>query len=309
MNRERWIDKGDRMHTLDSLKRKIKTADGLQSVVKTMKTLAAVSIRQYELAVASLAQYDRAIAMGFRMLLWNHPFHVEVPFSDQGKGLGAIVFGSDQGMCGQFNEQVCTHAINGLTARSTDQEKWSVLAVGIRAVARLEEAGLAVDATFEVPGSVTAITPMVQELISTIERWRNERELGQILVFYSVRSSAASSRPTTTKLLPFTPEKLARLNRKNWPSRALPMLTMDPNRLFSALTRQYLFVSLFRACAESLASENASRIASMQAAERNIEDRLHDLQMQYHQLRQSSITSELLDVVTGFEALNKEPRV
>jgi F-type H+-transporting ATPase subunit gamma len=78
---------------------------------------------------------------------------------------------------------------------------------------------------------------------------------------------------------------------------------MDWNRLFSSLIQQYLFVSLYRAFAESLASENAGRLASMQAAERNIEDLLEELNSQFQQQRQSSITEELLDIVAGFEAL------
>jgi len=78
---------------------------------------------------------------------------------------------------------------------------------------------------------------------------------------------------------------------------------MEWDGLFSSLIREYLFVSLYRAFAESLASENASRLASMQVAERNIEDRLVDLSAQFHQQRQSSIDEELFDLVAGFEAL------
>jgi F-type H+-transporting ATPase subunit gamma len=69
-----------------------------------------------------------------------------------------------------------------------------------------------------------------------------------------------------------------------------------------ALVREYLFVSLFRACAESLASENASRLAAMQRAEKNIDELLVDLNRAFHRLRQSGIDEELFDVVSGFEA-------
>jgi F-type H+-transporting ATPase subunit gamma len=84
------------------------------------------------------------------------------------------------------------------------------------------------------------------------------------------------------------------------------MFTMDAERLFSALIRQYLFVSLFRACAESLASENASRLAAMRGAERNIGDQLTELTHQFHQKRQMAITEELLDIASGFEALGEQ---
>jgi F-type H+-transporting ATPase subunit gamma len=70
-----------------------------------------------------------------------------------------------------------------------------------------------------------------------------------------------------------------------------------------ALIREYLFISLFRACAESLASENASRLAAMERADRNIGGLLEDLQRTFRRLRQSGIDEELFDVISGFEAL------
>lgn len=74
-------------------------------------------------------------------------------------------------------------------------------------------------------------------------------------------------------------------------------------RTLLALVREYLFVSLFRACAVSLASENASRLAAMQRAEKNIDELLEDLNRTFHRLRQSGIDEELFDVVSGFDAL------
>ena len=70
-----------------------------------------------------------------------------------------------------------------------------------------------------------------------------------------------------------------------------------------ALIGEYVFVSLFRACAESLASENASRLAAMERADKNINDLLEQLHGTFHQLRQSGIDEELFDVISGFEAL------
>jgi len=77
----------------------------------------------------------------------------------------------------------------------------------------------------------------------------------------------------------------------------------DDTTTLRALIREYLFVSLFRACAESLASENASRLAAMQRADKNIDELLEDLNGTFHRLRQSGIDEELFDVVAGFESL------
>jgi F-type H+-transporting ATPase subunit gamma len=69
------------------------------------------------------------------------------------------------------------------------------------------------------------------------------------------------------------------------------------------LIREYLFISLFRACAESLASENASRLAAMERADKNIEELRANLQITFHRIRQAGIDEELFDVIAGFEAL------
>jgi F-type H+-transporting ATPase subunit gamma len=72
-----------------------------------------------------------------------------------------------------------------------------------------------------------------------------------------------------------------------------------------ALIREYLFISLFRACAESLASENASRLAAMERADKNIDELLETLHGTFHRIRQAGIDEELFDVISGFEALSK----
>jgi F-type H+-transporting ATPase subunit gamma len=88
-----------------------------------------------------------------------------------------------------------------------------------------------------------------------------------------------------------------------WPTKNLPEVMGGNIETLRALIREYLFVSLFRACAESLASENASRLVAMQRADKNIDELLENLQGTFHRLRQSGIDEELFDVIAGFEAL------
>lgn len=291
------------MQSLESLKRKTHSAEDLQSVVRTMKTLAAVSIRQYEAAVESLQDYFATVEEGIRMLLWNAPAGaVEMPKPTDGH-TGAIVFGSDQGLCGQFNEQIVAYADESLPDDAPDTCRF--LAVGLRGANGLRDRGRAVDGELSVPGSAGGITPLVQDLLRQVEEWRTEHRLSRVLLFYNRRRTASTFRPHEMQLLP-VPESLRKRTERKWPGRTLPVFTMDQPNLFSALVRQYLFTALFRACAESLAGENASRIASMQSAERNIGELLLDLRTQYNQQRQTGITEELLEVITGFEVLRDQ---
>jgi F-type H+-transporting ATPase subunit gamma len=125
----------------------------------------------------------------------------------------------------------------------------------------------------------------------------------QIHLFYHRSRSMASFEPVSLQLLPLDLAWLHQLERSPWPSPSLPSLILPWESLFSSFIRQYLFVALYRAMVESLASENISRLASMQAAEKNIADRLTELQAEYRSSRQTAITGELLDIVAGFEAL------
>ena len=293
------------MPTLEGLRRQIDTATDLSSVVTTMKTLAAVSIHQYERAVEALADYNRAIELGFQIALTGEPLRLD---ADQPSGkTAAVVFGSDQGMCGQFNEAIVSF-LNTNCEQDGARRSWKVLAIGIRAEGQLLDARWTIEHAYDVPTSASDITNLVQEMLPHIERLRGEADISRLLVFYNRRTSASSFEPLRLQLLPIDSQRLERWRDEPWQSRSLPMFVTERQRLLSRLIGQYLFVSLFRACAESLASENASRIAAMQAAEKNIEERLDGLRGSFNQFRQSAITEELLDVVTGFEALSKGRR-
>jgi F-type H+-transporting ATPase subunit gamma len=295
------------MLTIEDFKKKIQSTEDLQSVVKTMKALAAVNIRQYEKAEESLQDYNRAVEMGLQVVFRNRPDMPILAHRAPKSRLGAIIFGSDQGMCGPLNDQVVSYAI-----RTMDElriQEGGVLAIGERVKGRLEDSGHPATDDLSVPSSVTGITPQVQDLMVKIEQWQSEKEINHVFLFYSLHQTGASYRPHHVRLLPIDEEWLMRLTANSWPTRILPTYTMDWDPLFSALIREYLFISLFRAFAESLASENASRLASMQAAEKNIEEQLSELKKQFHQKRQMAITEELLDIVSGFEALTSKKRI
>lgn len=299
------------MEALATLERRIDNVKDMQSVITTMKTLAAVSIRQYEAAVQALVDYDHTIERAFQILMRHRPLSSRPQESVSprtSQATGVVVFGSDQGMCGQFNDQIARHALASMSTPTAGNERWHVLAIGSRVRGVLEDADQSVDATFSVPVSASDITRLLQELLPRIQTWQAERHIDKLYVVYNQRTSAATCRPHGLELLPISEDRLATWRETPWRSRSLPTFTMSWEDLLSKSVRQYLFVSLFRACAESLASENASRIASMQLAEKNIEERLEELTTQFSQLRQTAITEELLDVVTGFEALRHRSR-
>lgn len=294
------------MQTTESLKRRMKSAGDLLSVVKTMKALAAVSIRQYQKAVDSLRDYNRAVEMGLQIVLKERMGAMLERKTATMKRLGVIVFGSDQGLCGQLNEQISVFMLDYARSAGIKKENRKVLSVGARVADYVEDAGQTVDELLPTPSSTAGITPLVQEIIMIIDEWHFRQNVDHFFLFYNKYESGATYHPHQVQLLPVNREWLKEIAKKKWDSKSLPIFRMDGDQLFSSLIREYLFVSLYRAFAESLASENASRLASMQNAEKNIEEQLQDLHVQFHRTRQMTITEELLDIVAGFEAMQEE---
>jgi F-type H+-transporting ATPase subunit gamma len=154
-----------------------------------------------------------------------------------------------------------------------------------------------------VPNSIAAITPLVGRILIEIETQRQQGKVVQVYLFHNRPKSGAVYEPVMQRLLPLDEKWQRGLTEIPWPTGNLPEVIGERETTLQALVREYLFISLFRACAESLASENASRLAAMQRAEKNIDELLEDLNQTYHRQRQSGIDEELFDVISGFEAL------
>ncbi len=291
------------MATIETVKTRIVTVELLQSVVRTMKTLAAVSIRKQEKAIQTLAEYSRTMEMGLVILLHQVGGEVvEQPFAEEAR-LGAVILGSDQGLCGRFNEQVVSFAVEHLPKLEPGESLRHILCVGGRANMYLVESGEKVDGVLSSPVSVTGILSAVNSILLTIDDWRSRLQIGRVVVFYNRLIYGTVCAPQLLRLLPFDRERLRELSSRPWPGPTIPTYTMDRDRLLSLLIRHSLFAALYLSLAESMAAENASRLASMQAAEKNIGERLDELNLQFRDMRQSAITEELLDIVAGFEAM------
>jgi F-type H+-transporting ATPase subunit gamma len=291
--------------TSASLRRKINSAGDLQSVVRTMKALAASSIEQYERSVRALGDYSRVVELGLGLCFrQSNAMALEAEPERQSDAvvIGAVIFGSDQGLVGQFNEDVTDFAIKALARLQGQPMVW---AVGERVRARLAVAGLSQAGFFAVPNSVKGIAPLVGQILVETEAVSSRVDLTELHLFYNRPTSGPVYEPVRQRLLPLDETWRRNLLERPWPTGNLPQIVGGGTATLRALIREYLFISLFRACAESLASENASRLAAMQRADKNIDELLEELHRTFHRLRQSGIDEELFDVISGFKALAK----
>jgi F-type H+-transporting ATPase subunit gamma len=299
--------------TTASLRHQIDSAAGLQSVVRTMKAMAASSIGQYEGAVHALEGYDHSVQLALSACFRpGVPAAADLSAHPPGGRTGnapriAVVFGSDQGLVGQFNDALADLVHDHLAPLNGPTTVWTV---GERMRARLEDGDWPLGLHFALPGSLAGITPLVSQVLVALETQREhettwqDAQMAPVLLFHNQPMEGAAYVPHCQRLLPLDSAWQRKLAAMPWPSRQWPEVVNAGPATLLAFVREYLFVSLFRACAQSLASENASRLAAMQRAEKNIDELLEGLTQGYHRLRQSSIDEELFDLVAGFEALS-----
>lgn len=290
------------MATLESLVRKMKSIDDLQSIVRTMKAMAAANLRQYERAVESLQDYHHTVTLGLHIVLWGKgPQRRQKPPSPRNKGpLLAVVIGTDYGFAGQFNEEIIRYALHVLNQHHGGGQ---VIAVGGQIASGLTTWQRTIEASFPLPSSLAGITPLVQRLLLEIERIKADQDIEEVVLLFNRPAAATTYTQEKIRLFPFVLDNVPAEGGK-WPSRSLPICTIGQEQMLRALVREYIFVNIFRSITLSMAGENASRLAAMHAAVKKIEEVADELTMEYRQSRQNAITGELLDIISGFEALS-----
>lgn len=290
--------------TFESLTRHHETLTSIRGIVHAMKTLSALNASPYEAAARSIETYHRTLIAGFHAFA-HRTGDVNLSPVPRASQL-VVVFGSDHGLCGNYNEQLA----DGVAAhcRGADKNACRLLCIGAQMSDALLDRGLPPDAVLLPPASAEGIGRLASEVVARLAGHPGRPLLPgrMISLAFTERREAGGQTPVIRQLLPLAPELLRREHR--WPSRALPDYTMAPDALLAALVRNHIFASVFRASAEAMVTENAARLARMQQAEQAVDDRLEALNGDLRSVRQSEITSELLDVIVGFEALKKTAR-
>ena len=288
--------------TLETLSRRTDTLGSIRSIVHTMKTMSAINAVPYEHAARSIESYHQTVLDGLRAFVAKTG-PVSVPDVAQAERL-LVVFGSDHGLCGNYNE------ILAESARSESLKAGSparVLCVGARMGDALGDQGIRPEFTFLPPASADGIGRLASDIVTRLDEIGGGDVHNRIAVtlVFTRRADKGQREPEISQLLPLEPALLSGSGASGWHSRSLADYTMPPAPLFAALLRNHIFASVFRASAEAIVTENAARLALMQQAEQAVDDRLEEVGGQFRLVRQDEITNELMDIIVGFEALKK----
>lgn len=325
---------------LQYLREKIDTARNLLGVVETMRGLAAVNIRRAEAVAEQTEQYARTLHLSLHGAL----MHMDIapgssPGSGSEPGSGArghasgqseeptlLVISTDMGLCGQFNERIVEYGL-GVAARFAAEAgepesgsaydrsssgprsipgRWIV--VGLRGLERLEAEGARIIGRFDAPGSVEAIPTAVVEAFLAVQRALAEAEGGPLLVVYNRPDAEGIFAGHFVQLFPFERRRWEELPKGEQPWTSMPMTSPTAEAMLPHLVREQVYIDVYEAFVQSFAAENAARLASMKNATDNIDELLEELEARYRRERQDAITTELMELLSGVEAVRAAER-
>ncbi|WP_321403435.1 F0F1 ATP synthase subunit gamma [Maridesulfovibrio sp.] len=283
------------MQQLEAVRKKIATTGDLLSVVKTMKALAAVNLRHFENAAKGVGEYAEVIEQGWTVFFRN----AGILSRGLRKDVAVVLaIGSDQGMCGQFNELARVETVKVVDEMRSAGQKVICWTCGERLRGALEDSGIEVDLNFRVPGSLRGVNSVVDEIEQHLGEWRNKRGMNRFSIVNNLHISNGA-KVAARHILPLN----KRSGSMEWDGKCLPMTNVPIHDLFSSLFSEYLYISVYGGIVQSLAAENSFRLAAMQVAEKNIIEHVESLESEYRTTRQGNITGELLDIVAGVEAV------
>ena len=283
--------------TLEHLTRKNDTLTSIRGIVHTMKTLSAINAAPYEQAAQSIESYHQTILQGLASFVYRTGGVSVLSEAVQPNTQLLVVFGSDHGLCGNYKELLA----NTVTQYNASQPmaKQHILCIGSRMANSLLEQGLKPDVVLMPPASADGVGRLAGDIVTRIEQLGRGQSLAELAVtlVFTERAEHGYQETVTRALLPLDKSLLQPTQR--WQSRSLPDYTMNADALLSSLIRNHVFASVFRASAEAMVTENATRLALMQQAEQSVDEQLESVQQELSSVRQDEITNELMDIVIG----------
>jgi F-type H+-transporting ATPase subunit gamma len=261
----------------------------LLDIVTAMRSLAGMRVQEAQRALPGVRGYAQSMAraIGDALLLMDRP---ELPMASGPKAL--VLCMAEHGFVGGFNERLFDAAKAAL--EPGDQ----LFIVGSRGAALALEHGHEADWVHPMATRLGGATETVNSLTSELYNRIARGEISRLEVMFSRYHQGETAAIECHLLLPLDVASMA----PEQPGQP-PLHNLPPRALLEKLIAEYVVARLTEAAIESISSENAARFSAMESARDNVTKKLAHLQQSARQARQSEITAELLDLVTGAEAL------
>ena len=291
------------MANLRDIKRRITTTRSTQKITSAMKMVSAAKLRRAQDAIGNARPYASRMRATLEEVSKSplDETHPLLAVHEARKHLELVVVTSDRGLAGGFNSNVIKAAEAVIKGRSGEFQQIGLTLLGKKAIDFFRKRR---------PGQIRFASPIggdvrydkAADVGRELARRYAAGEIDEVVLVYSQFVSTMTQTPVVRPLLPFTPPKAGLVAVSQ--DQALPFeIEPDPEALLAALVPKAVEVELFRALLENQAGEHAARMTAMESATKNTKDLIEKLTLQYNRARQAAITRELVEIVTGAQAL------
>jgi F-type H+-transporting ATPase subunit gamma len=286
--------------TLRDIRRRITSVEKTQQITSAMRMVAAAKLRKAQDAIIAARPYAAQMfatleEIGRRALEAEHPLLEQ---RESRRALEVVIVTSDRGLCGAFNANAIKRAEALLAEREPRFESVSLALVGRKAVDYFRRRRASqISRTWTDTGTVEYRHAVA--VAEHISKRFTAGEVDEVVLVYNEFVSALAQVPRELTALPLVPERLEGDVEEAIPFKIEP----DAKTVYSVLIPNALEFNIYRVLLESQAGEQAARMTAMESATRNTEELISSLTLQFNRARQAAITKELVEIVTGAQAL------
>jgi F-type H+-transporting ATPase subunit gamma len=285
------------------LRRRIRSVQSTKKITRAMELIAASRIVKAQQRVAAARPYSEQITEVIRNLAaagagLDHPM-LRTPEAVRRSGL--VVITADRGLAGAYNASVIRVAERAILQRRRSGEETALVTAGRKAQGYFRYRGYHIDEAHAGFSEQPAYEDARRVAAGIIERYERG-ELHVVEIVYTRFFSAGSQRVTRTQLLPLETGAITERREEAGPQ-AVYEFEPSPEGILELLLPRYVEARVFAALLDAAASEQAARQRAMKSATDNAEELIRVLGIQANKLRQAGITTEIMEIVGGAEAL------
>ncbi len=290
------------MPNLRDIQRRIASVKNTEQITRAMYMVSAAKLRRAQESAEAARPYAQTLEAVMQNLVSrveerDHPLIAE----REVKKAEILLFTSDRGLCGGFNTNLVRTAERFLrkSAKEEKFEQVSVTTVGKKGRDYFKKRQVDIRAEYtDIARNVNV--KMADEIAEdTIQNYL-EGNVDAVYIVYPVFRSAMVQTPTLMPILPFEPREIAEGDFMTD-----YIYEPDAASLLGTLLPKHIKIQIYRAMLETVASEHAARMTAMDSASSNAVDMIDRLTLQFNRARQAAITTELMEIISGAEALEK----
>ena len=290
------------MATLSDIKRRITSIQSTQKITSAMKMVSAAKLRRAQEAIEAARPYAQRMRETLEEVGGGETNHPLFEQREEKARVEVVVITSDRGLAGAYNGQIIKATEALVAERRTGATKVSLTIVGKKAADYFKgPRGIEVSSARPVGPNVNYLEAkqVAGGLISRFE----SGEVDEVVIIHNEFVSAIAQNAKIVPLLPFVPPVAGDDAEEGTEAQAPYEIEPNPERLLTSLVPKAVEVELFRALLENQAGEHAARMTAMENATKNTEELIEKLTLEYNRARQAAITSELVEIITGAQAL------